>query len=237
MFDNYTLKARFYPIIIHFFPLILMGVFYSFEFKTTIHLLSSLGLVGALTYLFSQLGRDKGKSKEPNLWKSWGGAPSIQILRLRDSRIDSHTKKRYHDKLQSVCPVSIPPDVSMEVNNADDADEVYKAWTKYLISQTRDSTKFTLLLKDNTSYGFRRNLWGIKKYALLLIILLLLGNYSFWAMSLQLWNPLLFPDSFKYSSLLLFLILIFWLFVIKADWVKIPAFSYAERLCEAIENL
>ena len=63
------------------------------------------------------------------------------------------------------------------------------------------------------------------------------GNYFFWANSLQLWNPLLFPKSFKYLSIALLLILLFWLIVIRKNWIKIPAFSYAERLCEAIESL
>lgn len=235
MFDNYTLKARFYPVVILFFPLILVGVFYSFEFKTVIHLLSSLGLVGALTYLFSQLGRDSGKLKEPSLWQSWGGAPSVQLLRLHNSHIDQHTKKRYHQKLQLLCPVPTVPDLMLETSNPIDADEIYKAWTKYLIAQTRDGKKFSLLLKDNTSYGFRRNLWGLKKYALIGTVLLFAGNYSFWAIKLHSYNPLLFPESFIYSSVSLLFILFFWMLVVKARWVRIPAFSYAERLCEATE--
>ena len=237
MFDNYTLKARFYPVIILFFPLILLGVFYSFEFKTAIHLMSSLGLVGALIYLFSQLGRDSGKLKEPALWQSWGGSPSTQILRLKNTIIDQHTKKRYHQKLQSLCPISVPPDINMESVEPERADEIYRAWTKYLISQTRDAQKFSLLLKDNISYGFRRNLWGLKRYAIISIISMILINYLVWGIKNKTYNPLLFSESFIYSSCALIMILLFWIIAIKASWVKMPAFSYAERLCEATESL
>ena len=237
MFDNYTLKARFYPVIILFLPLIITGIFYSFEFKSIIHLLSSLGLVGALTYLFSQLGRDKGKLMEPLLWKRWGGAPSTQIMRFRDTHIDKYTKKRYHDKMQTLCSISVIPNPTLEANSPTDCDEVYLAWTKYLISHTRDETKFTLLLKDNTSYGFRRNLWGLKGISIVFILLLIILNYLFWAIKISVWNPVSFPDSFMYSQSALIAVLFFWIFVITSNWVKIPAFSYAERLFEASEVL
>ncbi|HWB27616.1 MAG TPA: hypothetical protein VG738_19200 [Chitinophagaceae bacterium] len=237
MFDQYTLKARFYPVIILFFPLVVAGVFYSFEFKTAAHFLSSLGLVGALTYLFSQLGRDRGKQKEPALWQSWGGVPSVQLLRLTDSRINKHTKEKYHQKLQGACPVPIAPTLTMEANNLPEADEVYQAWTKHLIGQTRDTKKFSLLFKENISYGFRRNLWGVKPIALFMIGLSLVTNYIFWYIRLRSFNPLIFPDSFWYSSAALFALLLFWIFIVKKAWVKIPALAYAERLCEAAEQI
>jgi len=237
MFDNYTLKARFYPVIILFFPIIITGVFYSFQFESLVHLFTSLGLVGALTYLFSQLGRDQGKKKEGALWESWGGSPTVQILRLRDTHIDSHTKLRYHKKMQQLCVVPVIPDITMETTNSNNADEVYKAWTKYLISQTRDSSKYPLLLKDNTSYGFRRNLWGLKPYGLFITCIIAVCNFLFWANQTKSWNPLSFPNAFLYSTLTLFLILIFWISIVTRNWIKIPAFAYAERLCEAIESL
>lgn len=237
MIDNYALKARIYPVILFLFPLILYGCFYSFEFKTITYILSSVFLVGASTYLLSQLGRDQGKVKESLLWASWGGAPSVQILRWSNSLIDIHTKQRYHQKLQSLCPVARIPDDNFERAAPQEVDEIYKAWGKYLISQTRDFKKFPLLLKDNTSYGFRRNLWGLKSYAIILNVILLLANYAFWALKLNSWNILLYPESFLQSSFISFVTLLFWIFIIRASWVKIPAFSYAQRLYEAVDQI
>jgi hypothetical protein len=237
MFDIYTLKARFYPVVILFIPLVIIGIFYSFEFQSIIHLLSSLGLIGALTYLFSQLGRDRGKSKEVHLWQSWGGAPSVQLLRLKNNFINEHTKQRYHQKLKNLCPVATSPDLNMENSNPNAVDEVYKSWTKFLISQTRDTQRFNLLFKDNVSYGFRRNLWGLKIYAILFIIVLIVGNYIFWVSHLKSWNVMNFSNVFFYSSGALLFFLFFWLFIVTKNWVRLAAFSYAERLCESVENL
>jgi hypothetical protein len=83
MFDNYTLKARFYPVIILFLPMIVIGIFYSLQFEEIYLLLSSLGIVGALMYLFSQLGRDQGKLKEQRLWQIWGGRTDDTIIAIR----------------------------------------------------------------------------------------------------------------------------------------------------------
>ncbi len=237
MFDNYTLKARFYPVIILFIPVLITGAFYSFEFKSVVHVLTSLGIFGALTYLFSQLGRDQGKIKEPALWKGWGGCPSVQLLRLNNQVINRHTKFRYHQKLQILCPLSVIPDVALEASDPAAADDVYMAWNKYLISKTRDGEKFSLLLKDNTSYGFRRNLWGLKRHAITIIIFLMLGNYAFGGLKMKGWNLMRFNDNFKYSSLALTGILVFWILIVTKKWVRITAFSYAERLCETTELL
>jgi hypothetical protein len=237
MFDNYSLKARYYPVIILFLPIVVLGFFYSQQFESVFHFLGSVGVVGALTYLFSQLGRDQGKRKEFLLWNSWGGAPTIQLMRFQNSYLDTHTKHRYHQKLHQLCSASVSPNVDLETNYPEKADDIYRAWTKYLISQTRDTKKFSLLYKENINYGFRRNLWGLRSFAIFLAVGLLICNYLFWSLKLNEFNPALFPKSFLYSSIGIGLIIIFWLLIVNKNWVKLVAFSYAERLCECVDNL
>ncbi len=237
MFDNYTLKARYFPVILFLFPIVILGFFYSLQFESIFQFLASLGVIGALTYLLSQLGRDKGKLREASLWKGWGGTPSIQLLRLKNSHLDKFTKQRYHQKLQSLCPVASPPDEEMELTRPQEADTVYQAWTKYLISQTRDSKKFALLYKENTNYGFRRNLLGLRSLAITFSLCLLIINYLFWSFKLNTFNTQVFPNSFIYSTITIAVIIFFWLFVVTKSWVKLVAFSYAERLCECADNL
>lgn len=235
--DRYTLRARYYPVVILFFPIIVLGVFYSFQFESYVHALTSLGTVSAFTYLFSQVGRDQGKKKEKKLWEDWGGIPSVQILRINNSHLDPHTKHRYHQKLQALCPVDTVPNAAMESLDLSSADQIYSAWTRFLIAQTRDTGKYALLFKDNTSYGFRRNLWGLKPYGIGLSVLLLLGNYVYWAIDKSGLNPIEYPPSFAYSTVGLFFFLVFWIVIVNKNWVKLIAFAYAERLCECSESL
>ncbi len=235
MFDYYSLRARYYPIVILFFPVVILGAFYSLEFESISHFIGSLGVLGALTYLFSQLGRDLGKQKEPGLWRHWGGMPSIQLLRWKNDHFDTYTKKRYHARLNTLCPVGNTPDIALETADSKASDEIYRAWCKYIISQTRDTRKFNLLFKENTNYGFRRNLWGLRTVALWLIMVLLLCNYCVWLIKLNNFNPLVYPTNYFYSTGALVLILFFWMIVVNRNWVRGVAFAYADRLCEAVD--
>lgn len=237
MQDKYALKARIYPVIILLLPILILGVSFSLESQSIRYILSSILLLGALTYLMSQLGRDKGKAKESQLWNKWGGPPTSQLLRLKDTRIDEFTKQRYHLKLREKCPTDQIPNLKLEEKNPKRADAIYRAWTKYLISQTRDIKKFDILFKDNISYGFRRNLWGLKNFALIIAILSILCNYIYWSVFTNNFALFSFQKEFYYSSFFLVIIPLFWLFIVTNEWVKTPAFSYAERLLESVELL
>jgi hypothetical protein len=237
MIDAYSLKARVYPMIILLSPILVSGLFLSIQFESIMHGVSSIGLVGMLSYLFSQLGRDQGKKKEPELWNSWGGAPTSQLLRFTDAGIDKYTKERYHAKLKQLCPTSDLPNPEPEKINPTCSDEIYAAWTRYLISKTRDHKVFPLLLKENISYGFRRNLWALKPFAILLLIILILLIYLAAFTEFSTLNPIEFSISYWYFNTGLFLILLFWIRIVNREWVKVPAFAYAFRLCEAIDQL
>ncbi len=235
--DRYSLNARIYPVVIFYMPAIILAVLFSFKFESYVHLLTSFGIVGALSYLFSQLGRDGGKKREKYLWKSWGGAPTIQLLRWRDTEININTKKRYHSKLNSVCALDIIPDVNFEQNNPEEADDAYQAWTKFLISKTRDNKKFSVLFKENINYGFRRNLWGMKAYSLTLIFVLMVATFLYYNISFHTFDIFLYPMEFIIAEILLLIILLLWIFIITRNWIKLPAFAYAERLLEASEEI
>lgn len=237
MIDTYSLKARVYPVIILFFPIIIIGISYTLQFESAIHVVSSIGIVSVFSYLLSQLGRDEGKLKEAGLWNSWGGPPSVQILRLSNSIIDIYTKKRYHSKLSQLCSIDVTPSIELETNNINAADEIYNTWTRFMIAKTRDTKVYNLLFKENTSYGFRRNLWALKRYAISLIILVGLGNYIYCIKEFGTINPLIFHNAFWYSTYSLILLSFLWLFIISKDWVKVPAFAYAVRLFEVLDQM
>jgi hypothetical protein len=235
LFDNYAVKARLYPVVLLFLPILILGTTASLSFRSSLYIFTSVVVVGSLTYLFSQLGRDRGKLKEPELWSEWGGAPSTQLLRYSNFRIDIHTKRRYHKKLLERCPVSTEPNDTLEKSDPLKADEVYQTWTKFLIAQTRDVAKFSLLFKENVSYGFRRNTWALRPLGIVLCILCLIINYVYWMSVCHTLDPTEFPDLFYYSTAIIMLFIVFWVFIVTKDWVKLPAFSYAERLLECTE--
>lgn len=234
--DKYSLNARIYPVIILLLPVVIIGISYSIKYESYIQVLSTLGISAALTYFLSNLGRDKGKQIEPNLWKKWGGMPTVQLLSFRNEIIDKHTKRKYHKLLLALSPIE-ESDIDFENASIDFVSDIYKSWTRFLISKTRDTKQFSLLFKENISYGFRRNLWGLKKISLVFIFLILLGNYGFQVFNYGITEISKYPLQFFISEILLILLTFIWIFWINAEWIKIPAFAYGERLLESIEKI
>ncbi|MBE7639880.1 hypothetical protein GUB10_06010 [Salegentibacter sp. BLCTC] len=235
--DRYNITARVYPMILFYLPLSVLIIFLAWDFEKYYQFGIPAGLIGLLTYLTAQLGRDSGKKKEPALWSGWGGAPTTQLFRWRNNVIDKHTKKRNHEKMQNLCPVEFELNQNFERDNPKEADEVYTSWSKFLIGNTRDTKKFSLLFKENIAYGFRRNLWGLKLYAVILIILLMIACYFYFVFLSGKYNILHFPGVFWVAESFLSFFLLFWLIIVRKSWVSVAAYSYAERLHEALNRL
>lgn len=235
--DKYNLTARVYPMILFYLPLIVLIIVPNWNLNEYYHYAIPIIVVSALIYLTSHLGRDAGKQKEQKIWKDWGGAPTTQLFRWADLKIDAHTKARNHAKMQILCPVALNYDAVTERQNPAAADEVYHSWTKFLIIKTRDINQHPLIYKENIAYGFRRNLWGLKHSAIIMLLFLMCFAYLYFVYNLGMWKFQDLPRTFIFSEILLLFILLFWVFKFTKSWVKIAAFAYAERLHESIENL
>jgi len=233
--DKYSLNARVYPLIIVFLPVVIIGVTYSFEYEKIQQTLSALGITAALTYFLSNIGRDQGKKKEDALWESWGGAPTSQLFSFRNNILDILTKERYHSRMEEILEIKDNLDY---INAAPhELDDTYRSWTKILISKTRNTKIFPLIFKELVSYGFRRNLWGLKPIGIAITIICAVGSFAFQIMNHGYSDLFGYTISFYISELALIVHFLVWIFVINSEWVRIPAFGYAERLLESIDNL
>lgn len=159
--DPYERAARLYPALLALLPMLVVIVTTSvFGKPMTTQLLALLGACG-VAYLLANISRMLGKAQESRLFDAWGGTPTTQLLRHRNTLIDPHTKQRYHAflarKIKTEFPTSEQEQTSPEL-----ADEVYRAGIKWLLGKTRDKKRFALLLKENVSYGFHRNGFGLR---------------------------------------------------------------------------
>jgi hypothetical protein len=194
------------------------------------------GVVGCGgAFLLTQLARDAGKKHEASLFTKWGGLPSIAIFKHRDTRLDAITKARYHKKLAGLVKEAKAPTPEQEQADPAAADTVYAAWSNYLRINTRDTKKFALLFQENVSYGYRRNVWGLRALGITASLL------SVGACVIRL--SLLHASTGKVDEALggavafAAIILLLWLFRFNGDWVRVPADAYAERLAECAEIL
>lgn len=231
----YVRKARIYPVLILFFPVLVVFAFYVIGYEKYFHFFSSAVAYAVLTFFFANLGRDKGKMKEKELWKNWGGIPTTQILRYSNNYLDNITKERYHKKLgELLSDVKIPTKKS-EIKKPDKSDEFYTSGVNILRTKTRDKTKYPLVFTENVNYGFRRNLWGLKSIAIVESVIFILSHFGY-----MLYDYFVNSQTFSINSIILLGVLVFvlllWIFWINTNWVKIAAFAYAERLLETLND-
>lgn len=235
--DQYSLKARLYPVLIVALPLVL--VIFSLQSEDLASLKTLLSVVVAFggATLLTQIGRDAGKSKETKLYEKWGGKPTTR--KLRQCGADNLVLvKRYHDNIAKIAADLKLPTLEEEKDKPQKADEVYEVATGILIENTRDTSKFGLVFKENCNYGFRRNLWGLKKIGLPVAGI---GSVLVFVISLcevLKSKSILGADTLHVTCLAFNLALLFtWWRIINPEWIKIVADSYADSLLAATEKL
>jgi len=234
-FDAYSIKARVYPAFFVLLPALILALFYITNFEVYHHYVTAVISVGFMSFILAQLGRDKGKYKEAQLFKEMGGKPTTQVLRHSNQHLDKITKARYHKGLSKKIEGISVPTLEEEQANPEQTDEIYNSCAKYLISKTRDTEKFDLLFKENINYGFRRNLWGMKTLGL---VFLLSATLIHMLIATDYFTSIEFKPTIDIYPYFAFLTLgLLWIFIVTKNWVKVTAFAYAERLYETIEEI
>lgn len=233
--ERYDREARLYPALLLIAPEVATGVAL---FSAKLSGLQSFGaaLVGfGGAFLLTQLARDAGKNREPLLYQLWGGMPSVLIFRHAHKRFDSITKARYHKKLATLVKGGKSPSPEEERTDPVAADEVYSAWSHYLRSNTRDAKKYPLLFQENVSYGYRRNVWGLRPIGIAVSLLCaLVAGVRLWFIYKGTGQ---IDQELAGAGVVSLLFLSLWLFRFTSEWVRVPANAYAERLAESLETI
>lgn len=236
LLDKYSATARLLPALITILPpiavlaAILPGVVNFWQ-----NVLGNIALAFGCTVLLAEIGRDRGKQREPELFAAWGGKPTTRALSFREGERSAATK-RLHARLEGLFPdVSFPSPKEQNENPAGAAD-VYDNVTARLRSMTRDQDKYPLVFKENISYGFRRNLWGLKPVGLIF------SAFAVILCGILIVRPELQPGDKVIAELwgagtVSVALLITWLLVVKPTWVRVPAAAYAQRLLETVTKL
>ena len=159
--DAYTLRARVYPALIGMTPLIaLAAVVVPWHRLGWWYAGVAVG-VGVLFCAFADLARRLGKSVERSLFKETNGRPTMTLLRHRDDEFDAKTKDRYRNLLANRLG-ELAPTQGEEEKDPRAADAFYERCGNWLREHTRDPVKFKILKEENITYGFRRNLYGLR---------------------------------------------------------------------------
>jgi hypothetical protein len=162
--DAYALKARYYPALLATIPaLVALAILISrakFGLTTGI---SSLA-IPVLVFAAADIARRMGKRIEEKIYAESGGKPSITMMRYSDESFDAASKEAYRAFYASKINQPIPSeDAEKACITAGDA--FYDRGGAWLRENTRGK-KFSVLYAENITYGYRRNLLGLKWPAL-----------------------------------------------------------------------
>lgn len=233
--DPYDRKARLYPALLVMLVPVVALTLVAPVFSSQLAGLASLAVALGGLMLLSSLGREWGKRKEPQLFQEWGGTPTTLMLLRASTNLDHVTLDRYKRILEVKIAGLTFLESTDEESQRPKAAAICESAVKWLREATRDSKKFALIFAENTNYGFRRNLLGVRPLAIVLCLLTLLatalhawmgGAANLSAISGQSWA----------SAAVACVGIVVWGGVVNAEFVKTTAFAYATALLAACDS-
>src|ERR1700722_554662 len=237
--DPYDRSARLTSGLLVLAPLpVLVVCLFGSDHLAVSSLVSVLGFCG-IGFAMSRVVRNAGKRLQDTLFLKWGGTPSVQLLRHRDSHFDRLTKERFHRVLEKGMGTAMP-DALRESQDQAAADDHYRAATVWLISQTQDSKRFPLIFRENIAFGFHRNCLGVRAYGICVSIICL-AVALLHSHTVTFTPPFLSLDKLDISAVIAIgmaaMMLVAWIFWLTEAAARHSAFAYAERLIQACDAL
>lgn len=233
-FDDFTFHARVMPIIVLFMPILVIGVTKGilqaswFESAVT----SFIGL--SFLSITSKIARNLGKEYEKRMYKQLGGMPSTIVLRFSDDTFDDITKQRYHKKLNQLQGLTLPLNKDGETV-ADDQQYISASNVLRNYANT-NRDKEPLVYQELKEYNYWRNLYGTKRIALLLYLMIALKEILLLE-EFSLTDAFLHPYPDYICLIVILTCIIVLIFFVNQKTVIQKGFDYAKSLAEVCERM
>lgn len=241
MLDEYEIKARLAPGLLVAMPIgVAALIYFGVDFGLDAGVIAAGIMLGG-GVLLSRLMSDLGGGREQKLFESWGGMPSLQVLRHRDPTVGEAAKTRLHATLQTKAKLPMPS-ATAESEDPIAADRAYRLASDWLRSNTRGKEKFPTLFARNCEYGFVRNSYGATAWAIatsaVTILVIVATDLLTSTRSPETPMPALglTPNALVSVACALFWSL-FWRAYFTTSRVRSAAFSYARALLEQADAI
>ena len=179
--DTYSLWARQAPALIGVMPVIAFASFLLSWTSVSWPAFGTLGAAAVLFYAFGDQARQFGKKAEQDIFRGTGGQPFCTALRYRDPFVDPVSKGKYRTWLAAQLEEQAPTEAD-ERGDPQTCDWFYVRCSSWLRERTRDKQRFGVLFSENVTYGFRRNLYGLRWPAIALnLVVVALCGLLLWA--------------------------------------------------------
>ena len=226
--DKYAREARLKPALITVLPLAFLAVALIPSPPAWWGAAVGLFTASGVFVLAAQIARTAGRRKEVELYQGWGGRPTTARLSWLTPGTNRISLKRLHVAIERATGIRLPTE-DEEKSDPQTAHLTYEAVADALRELTRDHARFDLLFQENCSYGYRRNLLGLRplgmsiSWVALSACLLMIGLTYLDVVDL---DVLALSASIVVALIFIFI----WLRLVRAEWVRDAGDIYAERL-------
>jgi len=193
LIDRYVLFARIAPVAIAASALFLLISSWIPFSAWPIKLIAGSGMLVVGAFALAHLARKAGQAIQAPLWASWGGPPTVRMLRHRDTTFKPGSKQLIHQRLIALGIVDHLPSAEEEQRDPEVADELYQTcadWLRRKALELKGKAPFDIVHSENIAYGFQRNSLGIKPWALSVIGASLAGTSASFVSGRQPWIEL-----------------------------------------------
>lgn len=155
LFNEYTIKARFFPAIISVLPLVVLKHFFInhyFSLSLGRVVFDDVSVIIILIYLLAQINRFVSKT----FFENKNAFPSVQMLLPSNGRLSEEYRKNLVRKIKNDFDLTLPS-LSDENKDPVSAKTKVKEIVRSIVHKVKDGR---LLLQFNIEYGFVRNLVG-----------------------------------------------------------------------------
>jgi len=231
--DRYDRNARLHPALLTLLPAFLFVFVWFPEVWTLFGAIAAFVVASGVLYALTRLVRRLGHGVERKLGERVGRLHTARLLSLADDRLSASMKARCRAYIETKSGVQLPSK-EQEESDPRSADDERLVAVKWLLDYTRPTAAATLLLDENISYGFARNLLGFKPFGLVISGLVCAGSVWFLAGTPSGSTVFIVGSVLCGASLLAFVL---WLLLVTEISVERASQLYAERILSlCLEN-
>lgn len=180
------------------------------------------------TYLLANLVAHTGRQAETGLYKEWGGRPTTQLLRTRESPSNPTQRDIWRKAITRLTDVRLLS-ATKEAAEPTTADYAIEAAVGQVLYLGHDPARYPVLAAALAQYGLERNLFGFRWFGRAIALFSIAGLVAAFILMPDVSRGAIIAGVVLNAALLLG-----WVFLPSKRRTKAASFRYAEQLLQAV---
>lgn len=230
--DDYDRTARLVPGLLVVLPIAIVLIGLGVRENPLSATLSVVAVTVGAPLVLAKHVRRRGRKLEKRLIAEWGGLPTTRLLVPEPDGSIGALRQQRRRNVERISGIRLPSEGKLSSLES----EEFEAAIRTLRAKTADRVAFPQVYAENKSYGFERNLKGVRAEGLVVSAISAAALVTFATLS---WTNYLELDPWPLaiSACFSLVILVFWLVWPTSERVQEAGQLYAERVLDAAQML